>query len=167
MKNLTSMNINYRKLLPEESKAYRTIRLESLEQFPESFGASYQEALKIEKFQIERDIEEQTFGRFVLGAYADDLLTGICTFVTSDKNSGTIYQMYVKREFQGKNIGQGLIEAVILEAERQFNDIEIFLEVAPGNDKAYNLYRKTGFLEVINTSSKDLSSCIKMKYIPK
>lgn len=103
------MNINYRKLLPEESKAYRTIRLESLEQFPESFGASYQEALKIEKFQIERDIEEQTFGRFVLGAYADDLLIGICTFVTSDKNSGTIYQMYVKREFQGKNIGQGLI----------------------------------------------------------
>jgi len=102
-----------------------------------------------------------------LGAYADDLLIGICTFVTSDKNSGTIYQMYVKREFQGKNIGQGLIEAVILEADRQFNDIEIFLEVAPGNDKAYNLYRKTGFLEVINTSSKDLSSCIKMKYIPK
>ncbi len=33
--------ICYRKLHPEESKAYRTIRLESLEQFPESFCANY------------------------------------------------------------------------------------------------------------------------------
>lgn len=167
MKNLISMNIiSYRKLLSEESKAYRAIRLESLEQFPESFGANYHEALKIEKFQIESDIEEQNFGRFVLGAYADDLLIGICTFVKSDENTGTIYQMYVKKEFQGKNIGQGLIEAVIHEAGRRFNDIEIFLEVAPGNDKAYNLYRKTGFLEVENTSAHDISNCIMMKYIP-
>ena len=167
-KNLISMNIiSYRKLLPEESKTYRVIRLESLETFPESFGANYHEALKIEKFQIESDIEKQTFGRFVLGAYANDLLIGICTFVKSDKNSGTIYQMYVKKEFQGKNIGQGLIEAVIHEAGRQFNDIEILLEVAPGNDKAYNLYRKTGFLEVEKTSAQDSSHCIMMKYMPK
>lgn len=102
-----------------------------------------------------------------MGAYANDLLIGICTFVKSDKNSGTIYQMYVKKEFQGKNIGQGLIEAVIHEAGRQFNDIEILLEVAPGNDKAYNLYRKTGFLEVEKTSAQDSSNCIMMKYMPK
>lgn len=158
--------ISYRKLLPEESKAYRTIRLESLELFPEAFGANYHEALKIEKFQLESDIEEQTFGRFVLGAYADDKLIGICTFIKSDKNSGTIYQMYVKREFQGKNIGQGLIEAVIHEAGRQFNGIEILLEVAPGNDKAYHLYKKTGFLEVKKTSAQDISNGIVMKYMP-
>ncbi|TQM20968.1 ribosomal protein S18 acetylase RimI-like enzyme [Chryseobacterium aquifrigidense] len=162
-----SMNtISYRKLIPEESKAYRTIRLESLKQFPESFGANYHEALKTEKFQLESDIEEQTVGRFVLGAYAADMLIGICTFIKSDKNSGTIYQMYVKREFQGKNIGQGLLEAVIHEAGRQFNGIEILLEVAPGNDKAYHLYRKTGFLEVENTSVQDFSHCIIMKYMP-
>ncbi|MFS4470299.1 GNAT family N-acetyltransferase [Chryseobacterium sp. T20] len=158
--------ISYRKLLPEESKTYRTIRLESLEQFPASFGANYHEALKIEKFQIEKDIEEQTFGRFVLGAYADGLLIGICTFVKNEENSGMIYQMYVKKEFQGKNIGQGLIEAVIHEAGKQFNDIEIFLEVAPGNDRAYNLYRKTGFLEVEKTSAQHISNCLMMKYMP-
>lgn len=159
-------NISYRKLLPEESKAYRAIRLESLEQFPGSFCATYQEARKIEKFQMENDIEEQTFGKFVVGAFADDLLIGICAFVKSNENSGTLYQMYVKRVFQGKNIGQGLIEAVIHEAGRQFNDIEIFLEVTPGNDKAYNLYRKTGFLEVKNTFAKDPSNYIVMKYTP-
>ncbi|WP_228412016.1 GNAT family N-acetyltransferase [Chryseobacterium sp. KLBC 52] len=111
-------------------------------------------------------MEEQTFGKFVLGAYADNVLIGICTFVKSAKNSGTIYQMYVKKEFQGKNIGQGLLEAVIHEAGRQFNDIEILLEVAPGNDKAYNLYRKTGFLEIENTSAQNINKVIMMKYTP-
>ncbi|WP_072923196.1 hypothetical protein [Chryseobacterium sp. OV279] len=59
------MNITYRVLLPHESKNYRTIRLESLEQFPESFGAVYQEAQQIEKFRMESDIENQTQGRFI------------------------------------------------------------------------------------------------------
>lgn len=78
-------NISYRKLLPEESKAYRAIHLESLEQFPESFCANYHQAQKIEKFQIENDIEEQTFGKFVLGAFSNDLLIDICTLLKVTK----------------------------------------------------------------------------------
>jgi len=154
--------MNYRKLLPEESKIYRAIRLESLEKFPEAFGANYQEALSIKKFRIESDIEEETPERFVYGAFAQNEIVGICTFVKNENNTGSIYQMYVKKEFQGKNIGQGLIEAVIAEACQNFNGIEIILEVTPGNDKAYNLYRKIGFQEVTSTSSEE----IRMKYIP-
>ena len=156
------ISINYRKLLPEESKIYRAIRLESLEKFPEAFGATYQEALSIKKFRLESDIEEETPERFVYGAFAQKELVGICTFVKNDNNTGSIYQMYVKREFQGKNIGKGLIEVVIAEACQNFNGIEIILEVTPGNDKAYNLYRKIGFQEIPTTFSEEIS----MKYIP-
>ncbi|WPO89227.1 GNAT family N-acetyltransferase [Chryseobacterium sp. HR92] len=88
---------------------------------------------------------------------------GICTFIKNENNTGSIYQMYVKREFQGKNIGQGLIESVITEVLQKFNGIEIILEVIPGNDKAYNLYRKIGFQEILHTSSEE----IKMRYVPK
>ncbi|TZF93762.1 GNAT family N-acetyltransferase [Chryseobacterium panacisoli] len=157
------INISYRKLQREESRIYRTIRLESLEKFPESFGATYQEAVNIEKFRIESDIEEQTPERFVFGAFAQHELVGICTFVKNENNTGSIYQMYVKREFQGKNIGQGLIEAVIAEASQKFNRIEIILEVTPGNDKAYNLYRKIGFQEIPHISPEEIC----MKYVPK
>lgn len=160
---MTMTDINYRKLIPEESRIYRAIRLESLEKFPESFGATYQEALRIEKFRIENDIEEQTPERFVCGAFTQQELVGICTFIKNENNTGSIYQMYVKREFQGKNIGQGLIESVITEVLQKFNGIEIFLEVIPGNDKAYNLYRKIGFQEILHTSSEE----IKMRYVPK
>jgi len=160
---ITMTNISYRKLIPEESRIYRAIRLESLEKFPESFGATYKDALSIEKFRIESDIEEQTPERFVYGAFAQQELVGICTFVKNENNTGSIYQMYVKREFQGKNIGQGLIEAVISESCQKFNGIEIILEVIPGNDKAYNLYRKIGFQEMPHTSPEEIS----MRYVPK
>lgn len=149
------MNINYRILLPHESMHYRSIRLESLEKFPESFCASYQDALKTEKFRLESDIENQTQDRFVMGAFADDKLIGICAFAKEENNTGNIYQMYVKEPFQGKNIGWGLIQKVIGEAYERFNKINIFLEVTDKNEKAYNLYRKIGFKDVISDAEKE------------
>ena len=159
------MNISYRKLLPEESKIYRDIRLESLEKFPESFGASYQEAMKIEKFRMENDIERQTAERFVTGAFAGKELIGICTFVKEENTAGAIYQMYVKKEYQGKNIGLGLIKVVIEEACQKFPGIEIHLEVTPENEKACRLYKKAGFEIIKDFSHQDFNSLITMKYI--
>ena len=155
------MNIEYRKLLPHESKIYRTLRLESLEQFPDAFEVNYQEALNTKKLRMESDIENQISGKFVLGAFADDQLIGICVFVKNEDHSGTIYQMYVNKNFQGKNIGSELVQAVIHEAYEKFNITEIFLEVAPNNQSAYQLYKKNGFKEIENAN--DLSIIV-MKY---
>lgn len=146
------MKIEYRNILSNESKAYRMIRLESLKEFPASFGANYEEALNIEKFRLEEDIENKTPERFVTGAFADNELIGICVFVKEENNSGSIYQMYVKVGFQGKNIGLELILAVIQEARCRFHNIEIELEVRPDNTKAFNLYKKAGFEEITNDS---------------
>lgn len=156
------MNIEYRNLLPNESKVYRAIRLESLEKFPESFGANYQEALKTEKFRIENDIENQSLDRFVFGAFANEELIGICAFAKDEKNTGNIYQMYVRMGFQGKNIGYDLLEAIIHEAYTRFNGIEIVLEVTPKNDRAYYLYKKIGFQEAGHENNSE--SNIVMKY---
>ncbi|MBL1222532.1 GNAT family N-acetyltransferase [Chryseobacterium sp. L7] len=156
------MNINYRLLLPDESKNYRSIRLESLAKFPEAFCASYEESVKIEKFRLETDIENQAQDRFVLGAFADAELIGICSFVKDENNTGNIYQMYVKGEFQGKNIGFGLIQAVIDEARKRCNGISIFLEVTHNNEKAYHLYKKIGFSEVPDDSGEQENGSRKM-----
>lgn len=96
------MLIEYRNLLPDESKAYRRIRLESLKEFPEAFSATYQETLNIEKLILEIDIENQTVSKFVQGVFSHHKLIGICTFVKSDENIGNIYQMYVQKGFQEK-----------------------------------------------------------------
>lgn len=146
------MKIEYRNILPNESKVYRMIRLESLKEFPASFGANYEEALDIEKFRLEGDIENKTPERFVTGAFADNELIGICVFIKEGNNTGSIYQMYVKKGFQGKNIGMELIQAVIREARYRFHNIEIELEVKPDNIKAFNLYKRAGFENIINDS---------------
>lgn len=160
------MNVKYRPLQPEESKIYRAIRLESLKKYPESFGASYEEALKTEKFRIESDIEDQTPERFVYGAFTDQQLIGICVFVKGENKTGNIYQMYVKKDFQGQNIGFGLIQAVINEVKNRFNTIEILLEVTSGNDQAFYLYRKIGFKEIKkDISTKENSGNLVMKYM--
>ncbi|PWN69476.1 GNAT family N-acetyltransferase [Chryseobacterium phosphatilyticum] len=146
--------IQYRSLSPTESKIYRKIRLESLKAFPEAFSATHEEALKIEKFGMENDIEDQVLGRFVFGAFSDQQLIGICTFVKNEDYTGSLYQMYVKKEFQGKNIAYELIHSTINEARKRFKDIEIFLEVAPDNKRAYHFYKKTNFKEVIKRKTE-------------
>lgn len=157
------MKIEYRELLPHESRHYRIIRLESLKVFPESFGADYEESLKIEKFRLEKDIENPVQERFVFGAFDNSELIGICVFVKEQFSSGSIYQMYVKESYQGKNIGFGLIQSVINEAENRFNNIEIILEVTANNVAAYHLYKKLGFEEV-KTESKESTTNKVMKY---
>lgn len=161
------MNIRYRSLLPHESKNYRSIRLESLEKFPESFGSNYQEALKIEKFRMESDIENQNRDRFMTGAFSDDELIGICAFVKEEDHAGKVYQMYVKEGFQGKNVGYGLILALIKEVHFRFGNIEITLEVTDKNDKAFNLYKKAGFKEILSTgnNTQKNDTNIVMEYI--
>ncbi|BAP31134.1 GNAT family acetyltransferase [Chryseobacterium sp. StRB126] len=160
------MNIEYRKLLSHESSMYRMIRLESLEQFPDSFEANYQEVLNTEKLRMEIDIENQTPEKFVFGAFADQKLIGLCTFVKDEANSGNIYQMYVNKNFQGKNIGSGLVQAVIYEAKEKLNVTEVYLEVAHNNESAYHLYKKNGFNEIEPQNSGDeISKVTVMKYI--
>lgn len=158
------MNIQYRKLLPEESKIYRNVRLESLQQFPESFGVTYQEALKHEKLRMELDIENQTRERFVIGAFKDRRLIGICTFIKDDNEIGHIYQMYVAQSFQGNKIGAGLIDKTIKEASRQFENIDIYLEVKRNNLNARHLYKKIGFSEINGPLSQSDDPVIVMKF---
>jgi len=142
------MEIEFRNLLATESKEYRKIRLESLQRFPKSFCANYQQAKETEKLGLESDIENETFEKFVYGAFSNNALIGICVLVKDEMNIGTIYQMYVQDSFQGKNIGSKLVEEVIKEARIRYGGIDIFLEVLRDNFKAYRLYKKIGFKEV-------------------
>ncbi|WP_426473928.1 GNAT family N-acetyltransferase [Chryseobacterium balustinum] len=155
------MLIEYRSLLPDESKEYRRIRLESLKEFPEAFSATYQETLNVEKLTLENDIENQTANKFVHGVFAHHELIGICTFVKSDENIGNIYQMYVQKGFQGKNIGLNLVHETIKEATKRYHDLEIFLEVSVDNLQAKYFYLKAGFEQIQQIEN---SSDILMKY---
>ena len=74
------MDIEYRRLLPTESLIYRYIRLECLKDFPEAFGTKYENAILQEKTGFQLSIENSDELKFVVGAFDDKIIIGICAF---------------------------------------------------------------------------------------
>ena len=139
------MSIIYRILLPNESKIYREIRLESLKTFPDSFETKYEDSMKQEKLAFETEIENQSIDRFVCGTIDDEKLIGIFTFAKDKYGKGNIIQMFVKPEYQGQNIGRNLLKFILKEAKNRLPETDIFLEVAKDNLSPFHLYKKAGF----------------------
>lgn len=74
------MDIEYRRLLPLESLIYRNIRLECLRDFPDAFCSRYEDALLQEKTGFQLSIENSDEQKFVVGAFDDKIIIGICAF---------------------------------------------------------------------------------------
>lgn len=149
MKNKIIDNIEYRRLIPIESKKYRLLRLESLQKHPNNFGSKFEEQKLKLKLAFEKYIEESNQECIVVGALQQDKLIGICGFYRrQDKKSrhiGEIIQMYVKSEYQGKSIGYNLLMATI-HIGFQFEKLkQIELEVMTDATAANKIYEKAGF----------------------
>jgi len=143
------MEVVYRKLKPDETGIYRQIRLECLRQFPDWFGSTYEESIKLEKLHGEKIIEQAKPEKFILGAFSGDALIGICACSRELRRKtghrAEITQVYIKPEFQGKKIGEGMIRAMIKEAflDEEVEQLELGVETT--NASAIGLYEKVGF----------------------
>jgi len=143
------MKISYRRLEPEDSKAYRIIRLECLEKHPENFGSIFREEKNKPKLAFETFIEEKAPDNFIFGAFDEDKLIGICGFAREPKKKtrhiGTIIQVYVKLEYSGKGIGLELLNAAKKEAFKLPEIEQLMLGVVVSNKSANVIYEKAGF----------------------
>ncbi len=156
------MNIEIIRLLPEHSLSYRKIRLESLKLHPYAFETSYEESLQQKELFFEKQILEQDENNFVVGAFKDKSLIGICGFINNNRykleQTGSIVQMYVKQHFCGQKIAQRLLYKVEQMALSLKSVSRIMLEVNKNNKRAINLYQNCGYKElgVDNTISTHL-----------
>jgi len=145
------MAIHYRKLLPPDTTQYRAIRLEALKLFPESFGSDYESEAAKPKLGFEINIEQQLPDAFIVGAFDDDKLFGICGFVRElrpkTKHRGLIIQMYIQPAYQGRKRGLHLLQATMAEAFKIPEVDQIVLGVISHNISALKTYRQAGFKE--------------------
>jgi len=160
------MNIIYKRLEPQHSGQYRVIRLQSLQSNPEAFGSTYEEEAAVEKLFFEKCIEDKNEEYFVIGAFIEEKLIGICAVVRNKflktRHRAELIQVFVSPEHTGKNIATNLLLATISEAKK-INGIEqLELGVSTVNKPAIAAYRKVGFNET-GTSKR----CLKVngKYI--
>lgn len=143
------MKIICKKIPPSDSLLYRALRLESLKQNPEAFETSYQESINNPLLHFEKLIKENSPNKFVMGAYIENQLVGMCAFVDYNNHgvidSGTIIQMYVTAKFRGFNISQSLLLSIKSEVIEIHNIHAILLEVKKFNSIAVNTYIKSDF----------------------
>ena len=71
------MEIEIRKLLPNESLLYRKLRLECLKHYPNHFTSNYQDEKKKDKLLFQPFIERANKDNFVVGAFQNKELIGI------------------------------------------------------------------------------------------
>ena len=142
------MNISYKVLTAKHSLQYRELRLESLKLNPQAFCAVYAEQVQLEKLYFQQLMEDDVQGHFMLGAFADQQLVGLCGLVTNTQrmaHAAEIIQMYIHQDYRRQGLGLALIKQVLGTVKaRKLTNI-VLLEVLKDNSSAYKAYIKAGF----------------------
>ncbi|MCP8969902.1 GNAT family N-acetyltransferase [Ectobacillus ponti] len=138
-----------RMLQREDAESYWRLRLEALQQHPEAFGSSYEDAVQRTMEQV-RDTFPCSPGLWALGALREDgTLAGMVGFRQETgqklKHKGMIWGMYVQSASRGTGTGRRLMEAAIAKAKELPELEQILLAVVTANTAARRLYESLGF----------------------
>lgn len=139
--------ITIRRVTPDDAEASRNLRLQALQDHPEAFGSSYEEA---QHLTVE-DFAKRLTNGVTLGAFEGEVHVGTIYVAVNSRiktrHQAYIHAMYVAPEARGKGIGAQLIQTALdylRENEPQVEDV--LLSVAVGNAAAKALYEKMGFV---------------------
>ncbi|RSK26580.1 GNAT family N-acetyltransferase [Bacillus sp. HMF5848] len=146
-------------LEPLDAKQYWDLRLEALDQNPEAFATSYEEAIQRENpiDGVAKNLTNE--GNFTFGSFKNEELVGVVTLLQETpiklSHRANILAMYVSPKMRGEGIGEKLLLEAIEQA-KSINSIEkINLTVVTTNERAKKLYEKLGF-KVFGTEIKAL-----------
>ncbi len=146
------MHLIYRKLTADEASKYRAIRLECLKAYPNNFGSNFEEQSQLPKLMFEKVLEKQASDKFVMGAFDQEQLIGICGFLPyipfsgqTPSDTAVLIQVYVQQKYSGNRIGLGLIQATVKAGFSATAVDKIMLEVKADNASAIRVYTQAGF----------------------
>jgi GNAT superfamily N-acetyltransferase len=128
---------------------YRELMLEAYDRHPQAFTSSVREraAMPLEWW------ESRLTGKLdvVLGAFEEGQLAGIVglAFEPREKawHKATLFGMYVRDTVRQRGLGYQLVQAALAEAQAHRGLRLIKLTVTAGNDEAFNLYQRCGFVQ--------------------
>ncbi|WP_339468665.1 GNAT family N-acetyltransferase [Pseudomonas sp. EL_65y_Pfl1_R83] len=138
-----------RTLGTHHAEAYRALMLEAYGAYPQAFTSSVAERAAMPLSGWEKRLSSPLDR--LLGAFEGDELAGIVglAFEAREKarHKVTLFGMYVNAAHQQKGLGRQLVEAALEEARKQPCLKVIRLTVTAGNDAAFALYQRCGFIQ--------------------
>ncbi|MFI8396473.1 GNAT family N-acetyltransferase [Pseudomonas sp. NPDC078863] len=129
--------------------AYRELMLEAYDLHPQAFTSSVRERAVMPLSWWEGRLTSKF--DVVLGAFEDGKLAGIVglAFEPREKarHKATLFGMYVSTDFRQHGLGFALVQAAVGEAQKNLALKVLQLTVTAGNDAAFNLYQRCGFIQ--------------------
>lgn len=143
------MTLTVRKLHPDESALYRTIRLHCLKTEPDHFGSTFEEESSISRLKFESWIEQEDSDHIMFGALDGEKLAGIVGFIRQERqrtrHRGDVVQMYVDASYRGQRLGESLLRGLLNKAFSLEGVEQAQLSVVAHNRAAIRLYERIGF----------------------
>lgn len=153
-------------LNPKDFELYKSARLQSLKDSPESFGATYDQevALSDGEWQTRLDLESRGIDALPLVASVNDIPVGLAWGFIHKPNLETshIYQMWVSPMFRGRGIAKSLIRAIKEWAAERGCDF-LALAVTTSNEAAVNLYKSLGFVATGKLEELRMGSALRVQ----
>jgi RimJ/RimL family protein N-acetyltransferase len=134
----------------EDVNEYWKLRLEALQDSPESFSASYEESVN-QSIESVKERINQTEENYILGAFTESnhvvAMAGFRREQTLKlKHKGIIWGVYVAPEHRKQGIGCKLISEIIQRSKNLKDFYQINISTMVGNESARHLYKSLGFV---------------------
>lgn len=133
---------------------YKSVRLESLRESPDSFASTYDRELSFmpEQWKSRLRISSSIHDAVAIAAVAEKRFIGLlsCVIREPDTNSAHMYQMWVSPDYRKRGIGTALVNFVKSWAADKGMET-LLLSVTTINTEAVSLYQSIGFNPVGET----------------
>ncbi len=153
---------------------YRSIRLESLRDSPDSFASTYQREASFtdEQWRKRLRVPPDIHSALALAAIENQSFIGLlsCVLTAPETRCAHLYQMWVSPEYRGMGVGRSLVDRAISWAATRATGY-IQLSVTTINADAISLYTALGFsptghTEPLREGSDLISQTMQMKMPP-
>ncbi|QOQ73414.1 GNAT family N-acetyltransferase [Pseudomonas poae] len=132
-----------------DAEGYRALMLEAYGAYPQAFTSSVAERALMPLSWWQKRLDNPLDS--LLGAFDGDVLAGIVGLAYEPREKArhkvTLFGMYVNDAYQRNGLGRQLVEAALAEARKHPRLQVIQLTVTAGNDAAFALYQRCGFIQ--------------------
>lgn len=128
---------------------YRALMLEAYDLHPQAFTSSVRERATMPLSWWESRLTGKL--EVVFGAFEEGKLVGIVGLAFEPRqkawHKATLFGMYVSGKVRQRGLGYRLVQTALAEAQNHERLKLIQLTVTAGNEAAFNLYKRCGFIQ--------------------